>query len=219
VHQVSLGLALFILGCGDDEPAPDVEPNPVQATDLPKVETMGDAVELLRTIGDADVRQYCCYDFGRLRDDAAISVIVPEDHARELLPTVRSQLGPGFVAYIGTTRWLGDDRPDGVEVVIGPGNSQFDILRLARSDAINFGMETEDLIQKLQEYDEQFGIDIDHAETDTIEFRLLRKPGDVSGFARDVYEFCPDIVDQGVGTVPALEESIRRDNRVYLWWD
>lgn len=190
-----------------------------QVEDLPKVETMDDAVELLRTIGDGDVRRYCCYDFGRLRDDAAVSVIVPEARARELLPTVRSQLGPGFVTYIGTTRWLGDDRPDGVEVVIGPGNSQFDILRLARSDAINYGMESEDLIQKLQEYHEQVGIDIIHAETDTIEVRLLREPEDISAFARDVYEFCPDIVDQGVGSVSALEESIGRDRQLYLWWD
>jgi hypothetical protein len=49
--------------------------------------------------------------------------------------------------------------------------------------------------------------------------RLLKLPADTQAFARDVYEFCPDIVDQGVGSVEAQEESIRDSGQVYLWWD
>jgi len=80
-------------------------------------------------------------------------------------------------------------------------------------------MGTEDLVRKLQSYDEAFGIDIIHAETDTIEFDLVGNSADFSDFAEELYKFCPDIVDQGVRTVAELEEQIVVTGRVFLWWD
>jgi hypothetical protein len=145
--------------------------------------------------------------------------VIPEDRATLLVSDIRKQLPLGFLAFMGTTRWLGDENHNGVEVVVGKGESQFDILRLARTDACNCDLGTEDIIGKLQSWHESCGIDIFHAETDTIELSLLKLPADMQAFARDVYEFCPDIVDQGVGSVEALEESIWDSRQVYLWWD
>jgi hypothetical protein len=38
-------------------------------------------------------------------------------------------------------------------------------------------------------------------------------------FAREVYAFCPDVVDQGTGAVEALAAEMSRTNTLYLWWD
>ena len=103
--------------------------------------------------------------------------------------------------------------------MVGKGGSQFDILRLARADACNYDLDTEDIIGKLRAWHESCGIDIFHAETDTIELSLLKPPADVQAFAEDVYEFCPDIVDQGVRSVDALVKAIRDFGQVYLCWD
>ena len=175
--------------------------------------------ELLARTGAGQVRPYSTHDFGRARDERCLSVVLPEVEARSLLPGLREALPPGSVAFIGTTQWLGDERHEGADLVVGPGASQFDIPRLARSNAANHDMDTEDLVEKLREYDQDHGIDVYHAETDTIEFMLLSTPEDLSGFAADLYEFCPDVVDQGVGSVAALQESIEVVGQVYLWWD
>jgi hypothetical protein len=166
------------------------------------------------------LRAYSTFDFGRSRDNTARSVIVPKDTAEEYLFKIREDLPSGVIAFIGTTNWLGDERhKGGAELVVAEGATQFDILRVARSDAVNFNMGTEDLIQKLQSYDEAFGINILQAETDTIQFDLVGNPEDFSAFCQDLYRFCPDIVDQGVGTVEAMEEGIMVTGRVFLWWD
>lgn len=102
---------------------------------------------------------------------------------------------------------------------MGLGESQLDIPKLARTNAVNYGMETEDLVEKLREYDEDFGIAIMRAETDTIVFDLVGWPRDLSAFAQDLYELCPDIVDQGVGSVEALEDGLDVTGRAWLWWD
>ncbi len=170
-------------------------------------------------MGAGPVRPFSTYDFGRARDERCRSVVLPEARVGSLLPGLRETLPSGFVAFIGTTRWLGEEQHEGVELVVGPGASQLDIPRLARSDAANYDMGTEDLIGKLQKYDGDYGIDIFHAETDTIEFTLLNTPDDVPTFAADLYAFCPDAVDQGLGSVEELEESVEAYGQVYLWWD
>ena len=177
------------------------------------------AEQALAKVGGGTIRSYSTYDFGRARDEQCMSVVLPKGEAASRLPALRQSLPPGAVAFIGTSNWLGDERHDGVELVVGPGASQFDILPLARTDAVNYDMDTEDIIRKLQEYDRAYGITLMHAETDTVEFNLHRDPQDLAAFAAGLYEFCPDIVDQGVGSVEALAESIEITGAVYLWWD
>ena len=200
-----------VLGCGVRQGAP---PKPTPAT------TLEAAGERLAKVTGATLRGYSTCEFGRKRNPDARSVVVPKVKSRELLERIRGELGPGIVAFIGTTRWLGDEKHKGrVEIAMANATSQLDILRIARSNAHNYDMVTEDLVKKLAEYDRAHGIDIFHAETDTIELRLTKLPGDMAAFCRDLYGFCPDIVDQGVGSLAALEREIRKTREVFLWWD
>lgn len=181
--------------------------------------TLDDVRRWLATTCELNVRAYSSCEFGRERDTRNISVIVGEHEAEELLRRVPTGLGPGLVAYVGTSRWLGDEQPGGVELVVGRGQSQFDILRLARSAALNYDLETEQVIPRFQELHRRFGIDIWRAETDTVVIRFDSLPADVRGLAAELYEFCPDIVDQGCGSVNALTEGIEANKAVPLWWD
>ena len=200
-----------ILGCASRDDSPP------QRT---RTMTLEEAAKRLSQISSAPARNYSTRDFGREWNPDARSVVVPKARSRQVLQRIRSELDPKLVAFIGTTRWLGDENhADGEEIVVAKANSQFDVLRVAQSDAVNFGMVTEDLIKKLTEYDRTYGIEIFHAETDTIEFRFSKLPGDMPRFCKDLYKFCPDIVDQGIGTLEALENEIRKTQEVFLWWD
>jgi hypothetical protein len=54
---------------------------------------------------------------------------------------------------------------------------------------------------------------------DTIQLRFRSMPKDLHAFAQRVARFCPDVVEQGVGTVEALEKAMRQARGVFLWWD
>lgn len=183
------------------------------------VHTLEAAGELLASESGHMVRGFSTRDFGREKYFGAQSVLVPEDQAPQLVNRVRARLGPGLVAFVGTQHSLADPPAVGVEVVVAPGESQFDILRVAASDAINYGMETEDVIRELQSWDQEFGIDIYAAQTDVVQLRLKHMPKDLKQFARRVYDFCPDIVDQGTETLAMLERAISETHEVFLWWD
>jgi hypothetical protein len=115
--------------------------------------TLEAAANRLSEVAGSPVRNYSTRDFGRDRYAAARSVIVPKARSRDVLRNFRRELGPNLIAFIGTTQWLGDEVHEGrEEIVVAQGDSQFDILRVAQSDAVNYGMVTEDLIKKRRRY-------------------------------------------------------------------
>ena len=173
----------------------------------------------LAEVSGATVRHFWTRDFGREKRTGGYSALVPETTAKAMLLKLREQIPAGYVAFVGTSRNLDDPSIKGVELVLAPGKDQFDILRLAATDGINYGLATEDIVTRLKKWDQQFGICIWQAETDTVQMEMKSRPLDLRTFSKDLYEFCPDIVDQGVGDLESLERELRNTGAIYLWWD
>lgn len=165
------------------------------------------------------VRDFSTYEFGRNKYEGAISIIIPEQDHKDSLFKIRNALPRGFLAFIGTTRNLSDEEIDGVELVAIETNDQFDILRAAQSNGLNFDITNEMVIAKLRSWDEKYGVNIWHAETDTIQLTLENLPSDLKSFANEVYKFCPDIIDQGSGNVSDISDYLQAEKAIYLWWD
>lgn len=181
--------------------------------------TPGSPQELLATVSKSNVRDYWTNDFGREKRSGGYSVIVPVESAEKLLKSIRRQVPSGYVAFIGTTNNLDDPRINGAELVLAPGQDQFDIVRLAATNAVNYDKTTDQIIEELRRWDAQFGIDIWQAETDTVQLKLKSIPTDLPEFSQELYEFCPDIVDQGVGDIESLQAAVKQEGAIFLWWD
>jgi hypothetical protein len=172
-----------------------------------------------RLVG-APVRSYSTHEFGAVRDESARSMLVDAKEASRWVAAVREVLPAGFIAFAGTTRWLGSEPNDGkAELVIARGESQLDCIRVARTEPVNYGISTEDVVAKLREYDEKYGVDIDEAETDSIGFRLLRPPPSLEAFSADLMEFCPDLRDHFADEKDLAEKLAASRHGVILWWD
>lgn len=104
-------------------------------------------------------------------------------------------------------------------IAIIKGNNKFDVLRYRRTDGINYGLQTEDIINKVSEWDKKYKIDIIGCGRDWVWIKFDKLSEDLNGFSKEVYEFCPDIVDQGVGSIEKLKESMIINKELFLWWD
>lgn len=202
-----LSCAFVILAAGLVTACVRAEPSPFE----PK--------RALADVSGAAVRDFWTQDFGREKRVGGYSALVPETSAKALLLKLRERLPVGYVAFVGTSRNLDDSSVKGVELVLAHGNDQFDILRLAATDGVNYGLATGDIVARLKKWDQQFGISIWQAETDTVQMDMKNKPANLGAFSKELYEFCPDIVDQGAGDLESLEEELRDDGAIYLWWD
>lgn len=84
----------------------------------------------------------------------------------------------------------------------------FDIIRKAQTSAPNFDMDTPNIIARLQQWQTLCKFRVTDAGHDTVDIEFETLPADMDEFAWDVYDFCPDLVDQGTGCVAEMIEEM-----------
>jgi len=136
--------------------------------------------------------------------------------ANEIVYELKDRLkNKGYLIYISDVNFgYSSD-----EISLLKSNDQFDILRVEETDGINYGFENKDVIAKLQEWNNIYPFQIISAGLDWVEAIFIKRPDNMRKFAKELYEFCPDIVEQGVGSVNKLEKEMERSGILYLWWD
>jgi len=152
---------------------------------------------------------------GREVEALGVTVKVSADGAEKTAMKLRPQLREiGFISYM--TDVMGDDK-DRITVV--KGTDPYEILRIKNTDGINYGHTNAQVIAKLKEWEKRYPFTILGASMDWVQLELAGVPPDCDDFAKEVYHFCPDIVDQGTGSVGELAQEIRKSRRLFLWWD
>lgn len=98
-------------------------------------------------------------------------------------------------------------------------NNPMDILKWRGTDGINYDHTNQDIINKLEEWGKTNPINILGVSYDWVYLSFTNPVDNVEEFANDVYNFCPDAVDQGTETIEALAATIKERNQIFLWWD
>jgi hypothetical protein len=109
------------------------------------------------------------------------------------------------------------DKPDAMAIL--KTTDKYEILSQIKTDGINYDIDTDSLIKIIRTFDNKYSLDLVGASGDWCEFKIEKEPADWLTFAKEAYEVCPDIVDQGSGSVEALADEMKKTKRLYFWWD
>lgn len=149
------------------------------------------------------------------RPAAGVSVMVPDGGATDAVRALRIAFGGTHVVFQSEQNF--GHAPDRVAVLRS--SDPFDALRAMGTNGTNHGIDTDGIITRLTEWDRRYGLTLLGAGDDWVEVELGRAPSDWGAFAREVYELCPDVVDQGTETVDALAAEMMEARIVFLWWN
>lgn len=167
---------------------------------------------------------YSTIDFGRQRKPGATTLLLdrrgrPEgERGVAMVRLLRSMgLPPGVQLFANTLRDLSRDSDHAScdQVVFVDSADPIDAIRVAEVDPVNHGLSTDDVVERLADWDRRFGIDIVAADTETVVLRFLRLPDDIAGLVAEICEFCPDLEETFQLEPQALVES----PWLWLWWD
>ena len=96
---------------------------------------------------------------------------------------------------------------------------QYEVIKKIKTDGINYDIDTDSLIKIVKQFDSKYSLSLTGTSGDWCEFKINKEPADWMVFAKEAYAVCPDIVDQGTGTVEALADELKRNKKLYFWWD
>jgi hypothetical protein len=96
---------------------------------------------------------------------------------------------------------------------------KYAVLEQVGTDGINYDITNDSLIKLIRKFDKKYELELIGASGDWCEFYVTNENQDWNTFAKEVYKVCPDVVDQGTGTVEALADEMKKTHRLYFWWD
>lgn len=82
------------------------------------------------------------------------------------------------------------------------------------TNGINVELETEDVVQKLMDWDERYGIELGEVKHDGLWVKFLKLPEEgpeLDLLCKEIYHFCPDVVDQGFGCMKDMLEMMQEN--------
>jgi hypothetical protein len=109
-----------------------------------------------------------------------------------------------------------------VYVAVAPTNDWTEIPAYLQWGGWDACPSAEHHVAALRVWRDKFGAELVGINSNTMNLRVARKPKtreEALTLARDHYVYCPDIIDQGVGTYSALAAELMRNDWWYFWWD
>jgi hypothetical protein len=126
-------------------------------------------------------------------------------------------LKKGYSIFLYENNFDFNKKPD--DIVVLKTTDKYAVLKQIETDGINYDIDNDSLISIIKRFDKKYDLQLIGASYDWCEFAIRKEPGSWSDFAKEVYKVCPDVVDQGAGTLEALENEMRQKKRLYFWWD
>lgn len=117
---------------------------------------------------------------------------------------------------------LSDGFHDRVHILLIPAKFGWEVPAYLRWGDWNSCPPPEYHVSALRTWHADFGVELVGMSGDRIDLLASRRPRSREGamrLARAQYGYCPDIVDQGVGTISALAAILMTSDRWSLWWD
>jgi hypothetical protein len=135
-----------------------------------------------------------------------ISVALSREQINSFLAQLRSELQPRGYAAFWSDQFDARGMQKSEEIVVLNDIREDEFVRLQKTNGGNYGVSNDDLIARLEKWRSRFDFEIVGASGSWVALRLKTLPAKICQFAEEVYEFCPDIVDQGVGLANESDE-------------
>lgn len=98
-------------------------------------------------------------------------------------------------------------------------DDQYEIIKRINTQGPNYNISNKEVIDTLKDWENAVQFKIVVVDEDRVEAKILKMPESVEKFAKQIFDFSPDTVYQGTGTLKQLVEEIGRDKYFWLWWD
>jgi hypothetical protein len=140
------------------------------------------------------------------QDSNGISVRVDRQDVETVIARLQRQLtARGYRAFWSEV-YESNGLKEGDEIAVLKSTDHYDIIRIRRPNGANYGVSMDDILAKLREWEVYCRLRVFGAARDWVAVEFETFPESICAFAEDVYEFCPDTVEQGVGLAHESEE-------------
>jgi len=105
------------------------------------------------------------------------------------------------------------------ELALLPTDKRSEVFAAFQTNGANSGAYPADIVRWFDNLEKSQPFLLTGAGHDWCEGRFTRPIQDSKQLAKKMYEFCSDIVDQGVGDIARLALELKKTQKFFFWWD
>lgn len=105
------------------------------------------------------------------------------------------------------------------DIIIIDESNPFTIIEQIGTNGINYDIYNPDIIRKLKEWNDQVNFKFVVIDVSRIHAYMEKLPKEIRTFSNEIYEFCPDVIDQGYGSMEEMISDYQANKYFWLWWD
>ena len=105
------------------------------------------------------------------------------------------------------------------DIVIINCKDQFQLVSLIGTDGVNYDIYNTDIVKKLKEWGSEIDLTLEVVDVDRVQGYFKHLPSPPIKFTREVYAFCPDVIEQGYGDMEQMVSDYKANKYLWLWWD
>lgn len=105
------------------------------------------------------------------------------------------------------------------DIIIIDGSDPYDIIKRIGTNGVNYDIYNSDVVNKLKEWNDQVNFKFVVIDVSRIHAYMGKLPNNIQSFSKDVYAFCPDVIDQGYGSMNKMISDYEENKYFWLWWD
>ena len=139
------------------------------------------------------------------------------DKITEMNNTLEQFKKKGYTIFMLENNNSVNDKPD--RVGIFKTTDKYKILRDIKTSAFNYDIDNDSLIHIIERWDKDLDLELIGASGDYCEFLINKDPQNWRELAQQIYNICPDVVNQGTGYLVVYKNEMMKNKRLYLWWD
>ena len=146
-----------------------------------------------------------------------VSFDVPQKKLEPILRQAHTNfLARGFYLFRYDQAFGIDGQPDKVGLL--PTADKYEVMAAMDTNGDNYSIGTAGVIAWMKELEQEQPYILTGIGFDYMEGFFTAPLKDPNALAQRMYQFCPDIVDQGTDTVAKLARELR-NGKLYFWWD
>jgi len=154
-------------------------------------------------------------DYDEVPANGVVLTVRPNSGRNTVFKLREKLAGTPYWAFLHDNKHgYGDD-----EIAIVEGSDAYSYLAIVHTDGVNLDLSHEQVVARYKEWDQKYGLLLVGAGQDWLEAEFKNPPSDWNAFAKEVFDFCPDVVEQGTGDIDTLAKEMRNQKSVFLWWD
>jgi ankyrin repeat protein len=102
---------------------------------------------------------------------------------------------------------------------IYPTADKYEVLRAMGTNGANYNVSTERIIAELKAIEAEQPFVLLGVGPDFVSGEFTTPLENARSLAKRLYQLCPDMVDQGAGTLATAAAELKRTRQLFLWWD